>query len=206
MAKNNKNLSVSLHCKERYVERFGGVANNVVSVINKAMKGAVEIDSDRKDARRWLNRSENMIIVTDDYKEIAITVYKWKKDGESIPMIEDKAFLKVVESEFLERTKCHYIEYYRLTIERERLSLELHTLQQDMLNIWLEDVERFRNVEKDVLKRMESIKSELNSLNTVYNKLNSDFSTLQNNVGLVLGRNLSKESGKLFFLSGDNNV
>ena len=206
MVKNNKNLSVSLHCKERYVERFGGVVNNVVSVINKAIKGAVEIDSDRKDARRWLNRSENMIIVTDDYKEIAITVYKWKKDGESIPMIEDKAFLEVVESEFLERTKRHYIEYYRLTIERERLSLELHTLQQDMLNIWLEDVERFRNVEQDVLKRMESIKSELKRYSDVYNKLNSDFSTLQNNVGLVLGRNLSKESGKLFFLSGDNNV
>ena len=206
MVKNNKNLSVSLHCKERYVERFGGVVNNVVSVINKAIKGAVEIDSDRKDARRWLNRSENMIIVTDDYKEIAITVYKWKKDGESIPMIEDKAFLEVVESEFLERTKRHYIEYYRLTSERERLSLELHTLQQDMLNIWLEDVERFRNVEQDVLKRMESIKSELKRYSDVYNKLNSDFSTLQNNVGLVLGRNLSKESGKLFFLSGDNNV
>lgn len=206
MAKNNKNLSVSLHCKERYVERFGGVSNQAVSVINKAFKVAEEIDSDRKDARRWLNRSENMIIVTDDYKEIAITVYKWKKDGESIPMIEDKAFLKVVESEFMERTKRHYVEYYRIAIERERLSLELHTLQQDMLNIWLEDVERFRNVEQDVLERMESIKTKLGYLNDVYNTLNSNFGILQNNVGSVLGRKLTKESGPLFFLSGDDNV
>lgn len=206
MAKTNKNLSVSLHCKERYVERFGGVPNQAVSVINKAFKVAEEIDSDRKDARRWLNRSENMIIITDDYKEVAITVYKWKKDVESIPMIEDKAFLEVVESEFMERTKRHYVEYYRLAIERERLSLELHTLQQDMLNIWLEDVERFRNVEQDVLERMQFIKTKLSSLNDEYNTLNSNFSILQNNIGSVLGRKLIKESGPLFFLSGDNNV
>lgn len=206
MAKNNKNLSVSLHCKERYVERFGGVPNQAVSVINKAFKVAEEIDSDRKDARRWLNRSENMIIITDDYKEVAITVYKWKKDAKSIPMIEDKAFLEVVEREFMERTKRHYVEYYRLAIERERLSLELHTLQQEMLNIWLEDVERFRNVEQDVLERMESIKTKLSCLNDVYNTLNSNFSILQNNIGSVLGRKLTKESGPLFFLSGDDNV
>lgn len=77
-AKTN-NLEISLHAKERFVERFGGQANQAVSVINKAFKVAEEIDSDRKDARRWLSRDHNMIIITDEFKTYVLPYIFGKK-------------------------------------------------------------------------------------------------------------------------------
>ena len=206
MSKNNKNLSVSLHCKERYVERFKGVANQAVSVLNKAFKGAVEIDSDRQAARRWLNREKNMILVTDDFIEVIITVYKWKEDNASIPMIADEAFLKVIEDEFSERTKRHYTKYFNQTVERARLTLELNILERDMFDIWLEDRERFNLVRSDLIERVENLKSKLQRANEEYDTLNSEFSKLCNNVSAVVGRDLRKECGKLFFIGRDNHV
>lgn len=203
-AKSN-NLEISLHAKERFVERFKGQANHAVSVINKAFKVAEEIDSDRKDARRWVSRDHNMIIITDEFKTLCITVYLWKKDKNKIAIVDDSSFQSYIEKGFEERKINHFTAYHIIKIEREKLSLEISQIKRDLFTAWKsgdDDQGLFEQLHAKLDDRIKRV----NEVNKQYDELNRNFSRLTQQVSTVLGRDMSKECGILFFMEGENNV
>lgn len=203
-AKTN-NLEISLHAKERFIERFKYPGNQAVSVINKAFKAAEEIDSDRKDARRWVSRDHNMIIVTDEFKTLCITVYLWKERKNKIPIVDDSSFQSYIEKGFEERKINHFTAYHIIKIEREKLSLEISQIKRDLFIAWKcgdYNQELFEELQARLDDRIERV----TEVNKQYDELNRNFSRLTQQVSMVLGRDMSKECGILFFMEGENNV
>lgn len=203
-AKSN-NLEISLHAKERFVERFEGVPNHAVSVINKAFRVAEEIDSDRKDARRWLSRDHNMIIITDQYKTLCITVYLWRKENCKVAIIDDENFLSYIEAGFEARKMNYFTAYHVIKVEREKLSLEISQIKRDLFMAWkneYDDLEQYELLKAKLDDRLERV----TEVNKQYDELNRNFSRLTKQVSTVVGRDLGKECGILFFMEGENNV
>lgn len=199
------NLEISLHAKERFVERFGGVPNHAVSVINKAFKVAEEIDSDRKDARRWLSRDHNMIIITDDFKKVCITVYLWRKENGKVAIIDDENFLSYIEKGFETRKMAYFKAYHVIKIEREKLSLEISQIKKDLFMAWTvgDDDQRLFEVLK---AKLDDRLDRVTEVNKQYDELNRNFSRLTKQVSTVVGRDLGKECGVLFFMEGEKYV
>lgn len=203
-AKTN-NLEISLHARERFVERFGGVPNHAVSAINKAFRVAEEIDSDRKDARRWLSRDHNMIIITDQYKTLCVTVYLWRKENGKVAIIDDENFLSYIETGFEARKMSYFKAYHVIKIEREKLSLEISQIKKELFMAWLND-DKDQRVYEVLKAKLDDRLERVTEVNKQYDELNRNFSRLTKQISTVVGRDLGKECGILFFMEGEKYV